>query len=236
MCLQWCHQQHLLIDNDFACDHCVLSRPDALPGAWSCASCRHRHDRGGLPPLCQLTGQSLPAAARCCHWNVPFDPSPVVVTADALAPGLLAAQEPFTALADQLPVGAVWENALRVRVPLDGLALPDVYGVPAWAWDDALLGESWEVRQADDTALAVAILAAADQVITTHYAPQAAAPALEAAIGAVATQIGTRALVTLPAQMQLLLEDIVVLAGPLVSTPDVQQILRAWEIQLCLSR
>jgi hypothetical protein len=236
MCLQWCHQRHLLIDNDFACGHCTLNRVAALPAEWACASCQYRRDRDGLPPLCRLTRQGLPVANRCCHWNVQLDVSPAAVTLAALAPGLLADQEGLTALADQLPAHSRWEGDALVRVPLDGLALPDVYGVPAWAWDDALLGETWEERQAVDAALTTAVLAASDQVIAAHYAPESAIPALEAAIEAVASRLGERPLQSLPQQMQLLFEDIVVLTRPLAGTPEIQAILRGWEIQLCLSQ
>ena len=118
MCIQVCSQQSLLIDNDLSCAGCVLSIPERLPDDWTCATCVHhvpRSERG----ICGLTQERVPVVERCCHWNAPTPP------ADA---------------GSRFPL-APWLDANEYAIgSYPALAIPLVYGVPSWSWDEALDG------------------------------------------------------------------------------------------------
>ncbi len=118
MCLQWCHVQRWLIDNDQECIGCERGVARDLPPEWSCAECLHLLRPAGAPLSCALTRARLPLLGRCCHWQAAL----ALEEASALAPWL---------------EDAVRE--LRATLPgWDDLSVPLVYGVPAGAWAEAI--------------------------------------------------------------------------------------------------
>jgi hypothetical protein len=143
MCLQWCHATHQLIDNDISCTHCVLFgglRPDQC-----CDTCRHRVERDGKSPMCRLTRMGLPLAGGCCHANViPDAPDGGIMWLDTddVAPSALAHHRVTTiaALLERSPTAPDYTPTVDggIEVNIDDLARPEVYGVPAPDWDDAL--------------------------------------------------------------------------------------------------
>lgn len=114
MCLQWCHVQRWLIDNDLPCLGCARGVAADLPAAWGCVSCQHIRPRAGAPPICGLTRAPLPAIGRCCHWRV----EPTVAPAEA------PARAPWLGL-QALDLG---------QIALEQLSIPLIYGVPAAEW------------------------------------------------------------------------------------------------------
>jgi hypothetical protein len=143
MCLQWCHATHQLIDNDIACTHCVLSgalRPDQC-----CDTCCHRVERDGKPPMCRLTSMGLPLSGGCCHANiVPDTPDDGIMWLDTddVAPSALAHHRVATiaALFEHSPTAPNYTATVDggVEVNIENLARPEIYGVPAPDWDEAL--------------------------------------------------------------------------------------------------
>lgn len=115
MCLQWCHVQRWLIDNDLECTGCERGAASDLPGEWRCADCLHLRQPAGAAPSCALTRARLPLLGRCCHWRA----EPVQETA-RLAPWLVPEA-----------------RDLGMLRPGD-LNIPLVYGVPAGAWAEAI--------------------------------------------------------------------------------------------------
>lgn len=116
MCLQWCHVQRWLIDNDLECAGCERGAASDLPGEWSCAGCSHLRQAAGAAPSCALTRARLPLLGRCCHWQA----EPVLEETARLAPWLAA------------------EDRQLGSLRLGDLSVPLVYGVPADAWPAAV--------------------------------------------------------------------------------------------------
>ena len=196
MCLQWCHVQAWLIDNDLPCTGCDRSDPARLPDAWSCASCTHVILRDGLPGICGLTRETLPLAGRCCHWRAELASSPVLTLGAAdLAPWLAEVgdvAEVFTASLSAPPIS--FDSAGRVVVALGDLSVPLVYGVPAPEWDAAL---GWDRSARADAALP----ADAARLIAITAALEAlehGAPAFEQALLCIASASGPGELAALP--------------------------------------
>jgi len=142
MCLQFCHVTRQLIDNDIPCHHC----PDVIRFAHvghRCEGCKHYHPREGKKALCDLTKMPIPLGRTCCHWNVNIEQTGILrITEDMVAPGLMAWRLASTVrelfdLSETAPEYEVDERG-SVVVPLEDLALPDVYGLDATQWDDAL--------------------------------------------------------------------------------------------------
>jgi hypothetical protein len=145
MCLQWCHVQRLIIDNDLPCSGCTRFPAFLLPDNESCLSCQHRREQDDKPAFCSLSQMPLPKAGRCCHWNAEADTRQIVqlTTAD-VAPDVLTIWGVDTvaelfAHSETAPDYEP-EGSESVRIDLDDLALPFVYGVPAAHWDDVLDG------------------------------------------------------------------------------------------------
>jgi hypothetical protein len=145
MCLQWCHVQFWLLNNDLPCWFCEYGgdgwpeRPDQR-----CASCWHNQG-----DHCALTMMALPSSRTCCHWNAARTPDEVLeLTNLDVAPGTLetyavgSVAELF-ATSPTAPPYTVQDG--RVRVRLDDLAVPWVYGIGASAWEHCL-AESGERR------------------------------------------------------------------------------------------
>lgn len=116
MCLQWCHVQRWLINNDLECTGCDRGAANDLPAEWSCADCRHLLRPAGALPHCALSHAPLPLLRRCCHWQA----EPAFEETGRLAPWL---------------AGAARE---RYAAALGDLSIPLVYGVPAGAWAEAI--------------------------------------------------------------------------------------------------
>ncbi len=132
MCLQLCQVRRVLMDNDLPCDHC----PPAVRNLHehkSCAECRHVRPRKGKAALCALTQQTIPAADNCCHWNAePVTGESVTVGPDDVAGGLYEAwgARTFTHLLKIAWVPfTVDEAANTATIPLEALAVPNVYGI-----------------------------------------------------------------------------------------------------------
>lgn len=140
MCLQWCHVNKHIINNDERCDHCVRSRgwPHA---AEACYSCRHRVlPVGDKTTWCALTRMPLPKVRTCCHWNASIDAGSRTITLYDIAPGLAETIGATTIAGvfadfDSAPEVVAAEEGIVVQ--LDDLALPDVYGTPSYDWFDA---------------------------------------------------------------------------------------------------
>jgi hypothetical protein len=143
MCLQWCHNRRLLIDNDLPCSDCTRFPAFLLPQEERCQSCQHRREQDGKPAFCSLSQMPLPKAGRCCHWNVEVDTrSEITLTTADVASDLLAIWDvdsvaELFARSETAP-DYEQEGSESVRVNLDDLALPFVYGVPAAHWEAAL--------------------------------------------------------------------------------------------------
>lgn len=178
MCLQWCHVQSWLIDNDLVCIDCDRHNPATLPAWVRCATCTHQRTPDDQPPHCALTHEGLPIAGGCCHWNV----SIATETSLALGPGDLA---PWLG-SDVLAVFAaspsapdvVTDERGYVTIARDDLSVPLVYGVPADEWADAL-GWSRDLVTLDfDDALQHATVAALEALETDSSTFVAALDAL----------------------------------------------------------
>lgn len=145
MCLQWCHVRRLLIDNDLPCSGCTRFPAFLLPQEESCQSCQHRREQDGKPAFCSLSQMPLPKAGRCCHWNAEVDTRQIVqlTTAD-VAPDVLTiwGVDTVAALFQHSDTAPDYERegSESIRVNLDDLALPFIYGVPAAQWEAALDG------------------------------------------------------------------------------------------------
>src|SRR5687768_3618274 len=143
MCLQWCHTTHQLIDNDISCSHCVLS--EALRPDQRCATCWHRVARDGKPPMCGLTRMGLPLVGGCCHANITPDTPDggmIWLNTDNVAPSALAHHRVTTiaGLFDHSPTAPSYTPTVGcgIAVNIEDLARPEVFGVPAADWDNAL--------------------------------------------------------------------------------------------------
>jgi hypothetical protein len=189
MCLQWCHVRRLLIDNDLPCSGCTRFPAFLLPQTESCQSCQHRRAQEGEQVFCSLSQMPLPKAGRCCHWQVEADTrSEIALTTADVAPDVLAIWNVDTVaeLFERSETAPDYEPAGSegVRVNLDDLALPFVYGVPAAQWEAALDGPA--IVQGNDVPSelghAVLALLEADQQNDQEY--QQARSRLEELLGA----------------------------------------------------
>jgi hypothetical protein len=176
MCLQWCHVRRLLIDNDLPCSGCTRFPAFLLPQEEGCQSCQHRREQDGKPAFCSLSQMPLPKAGRCCHWNAEVDTrSEIRLTTADVAPDVLVIWDANTVAElfarsetapDYEPAGSE-----SVRVSLDDLALPFVYGVPAAQWEAALDGAA--IVQGNDVPIelghtVLALLEAAEEPSETY--------------------------------------------------------------------
>jgi len=140
MCLQWCHVQGWLIDNDLPCWDCAAY---GLPPAASCATCLHRRD-GDAAPLCSLTKTALPYVGGCCHHNADLGAQAAIrLVCDEVpvAPWLLAAHRAATVaelLAGHHSAPELELHDGRAWLRRDSLTVPLIYGVTADAWESAV--------------------------------------------------------------------------------------------------
>jgi hypothetical protein len=141
MCLQWCHINHQLIDNDVPCEHCAFTTRFAFNGV-RCEGCRHLilRTQGNI---CALTHMAIPRMA-CCHYNCTLDTPDggrLRICPENLAPGLLARYytHAVAGLFDRSETAT--EDYERdgdcILVALADLAVPDVYGLTLDKWDKA---------------------------------------------------------------------------------------------------
>jgi|GEM_PF-1087044 hypothetical protein len=176
MCLQWCHVRRLIIDNDLPCSGCTRFPAFLLPDNESCERCQHRREQDDKPAFCSLSQMPLPKAGRCCHWNAEVDTrSEIMLTTADVAPDVLTIWGVDTvaklfARSETAPDYEPEDNN-SVRINLDDLALPFVYGVPAAQWDDALDGPAIVQGEQPPSELGHAVLALleADQQNEQEY-------------------------------------------------------------------
>ncbi|HRJ58939.1 MAG TPA: hypothetical protein PLV64_21825 [Anaerolineales bacterium] len=130
MCLQWCHVRSQIINNDHPCFHC----PGAIRYAREqedCSTCRHFAGR-----TCALTKAPIPDRRTCCHHNSEITRLEVLdLTADNIHPMQLIFHdvpdlEALFWLVESAPEPQVVRPGV-VRVRMEDLALPLVYGQPA---------------------------------------------------------------------------------------------------------
>lgn len=79
MCLQWCHRQQWLINNDVPCYGCDYRDPQHLPPSWSCFTCQHCVGRWHaiIPSsvttepvvVDRETGEMIPTEVRRTPWR-----------------------------------------------------------------------------------------------------------------------------------------------------------------------
>lgn len=193
MCLQWCHVHRFVIDNDLPCCGCDRSDVARLPAFWSCAQCVNQVVPDAAPPRCGLTRETLPLAGRCCHWQAePTRQITLHLADDDLAPWL--AGSAAQVFADSPSAPPIRFESGRVRVALNDLSVPLVYGVPADEWDAAL---GWDrpaplaSDDAGDTGVPRALIAALDALDQN-------APALAAALADLADALGPDGAAALP--------------------------------------
>jgi hypothetical protein len=150
MCLTWCHVRQRVFNSDVSCDcHCPSTIRLAHVGR-TCQSCEHMISRGLQRPLCGLTRQPTPYANSCCHWDATISTGVRFVGPTDLVDGLLEATEVSSTallfmeswLADGAPEVQPEGDGVYLRV--EELALPEVYGVPAYQWDEAIPYEDVE--------------------------------------------------------------------------------------------
>lgn len=138
MCLQWCHVQSWLIDNDLVCIGCDRHDPATLPSWVRCATCSHQLTPDGQSPQCGLTREALPILGGCCHWNATLIvPSHLSLSSGDLAPWLGNDVLAVFAASPSAPLTLSAEDGC-MSIVLSDLAVPLVYGVPAEEWGDAL--------------------------------------------------------------------------------------------------
>ncbi|MHC1733367.1 MAG: hypothetical protein AB9888_15220 [Bacteroidales bacterium] len=158
-----------MIDNDLPCDTCPV---DIRFGHKEdrCAACVYAVRRGGdLRDMCRLTQQVLPLANTCCHWNVALYQVKLLRlrSADA-APGLLqyyGAKEIHDVFDRSDTAPEYHDTGDSIEVPLDDLAVPEVYGVVASEWDKVLGFEDAPMPSAFDGSVYTSSVAAADTVL-----------------------------------------------------------------------
>ncbi len=140
MCLQWCHRQGWLINNDVICESCDYRDPQWLPGQFACATCAHHVERPETDGACILTREGTPFVGRCCHWNVVPNPAITLVLSNAELAPWLAGPRGVAGVFDESEIApdVVVDTQQRVTVNLDELSVPLVYGVPSSDWDAAL--------------------------------------------------------------------------------------------------
>lgn len=140
VCLQWCHVQNWLINNDVVCTGCEYRDPQRLPTPFSCQTCTHRIGQAETAGMCELTREHLPVIGRCCHWNAATCSviTLVLKTAD-LAPWMDASRGIVGVFDESDTAPDVMIDAeQQVVVNLDDLSIPLVYGVPSPNWDAAI--------------------------------------------------------------------------------------------------
>jgi len=132
VCLQWCHVTEQIVHNDYPCFFCPPEMRLAQI-AETCAVCSHHQGE-----RCQLTGQKLPRSQTCCHHNVIPQRGLMAVTEKNVHPALLLLHQVKTVeqlfwAVETAPEPQV-TTAGVVLVAIDDLAVPWVYGLPAYAW------------------------------------------------------------------------------------------------------
>ena len=186
MCLQWCHVQCWLINNDLPCTGCPSGDPQRLPAPLACATCTQHVAQAGTRGICMLTREQVPLAGRCCHWNADAQTtSPLVLGTADLAPWLHAPRGVAGVFDDSETAPEVAVDAQqRVTVNLDDLSVPLVYGVPSADWDAAL---GW-VRPPASTPLPTAS-PQVDAVLDALACVATGGPALVAALDVLLTTV-----------------------------------------------
>ena len=121
MCVSLCHKRQMLYFNHEDC--LPVQCPFTVPMG-RCTDCRHR--RGDL---CGLTRAALPAASGCCHFNVAlYAGDTLPATPETIA---LLGQRPGESIETTLDAYDVYYEVSGtgvVSVPIDDLAIPDIYG------------------------------------------------------------------------------------------------------------
>ncbi len=140
MCLQWCHRQGWLINNDVICGNCDYRAPQSLPTSFACTTCTHREERAGTEGACTLTREVVPLAGRCCHWNVAPNRAIILVLSHAELAPWISGPRGVSGVFDESDTApdVVVDTQQRVTVNLEELSVPLVYGVPSADWDAAL--------------------------------------------------------------------------------------------------
>jgi len=122
MCVSLCHRRKLLFFNHEDCRpvQCAFTEP-----AGNCGDCRHRQGN-----VCGLTRATLPASGGCCHFNVnPITDDTLTATTNTIALlGLRTGERIETALDAYDVYYEVSDDTGEVLVPIDDLAIPDIYG------------------------------------------------------------------------------------------------------------
>jgi len=148
MCLQWCHVQNFLIDNDLPCALWCAEKVRWAHDDKRCEDCRHHQPIFGAPRgRCALTKEITPLAGNCCHYDAVIQTRETVLLrlGETVPPALLRAHGIRTV--DELFLVVDSAPDLPPGSPQDGIALdheflsvPLVYGVRALCWENALYG------------------------------------------------------------------------------------------------
>jgi hypothetical protein len=122
MCLSYCQRLGLLYWNHEDC--WVELCPFAAGPHGRCDDCQHRQDK-----QCGLTLAPLPVSGGCCHWNVTPKNGWQEITRQTLAPLQIGRGESEIAVLESLDVSYQVGAEGEIRVDLDSLNLPFIFGL-----------------------------------------------------------------------------------------------------------